>query len=78
MRHAKLFQRRHFPANFDLLCMRWYLKYNISYRHFAEMMQERGLEICHTTIYRLDSNLRIATGKAEPVVIRPHEFAPFL
>jgi len=30
----------------------WYLKYPLSYRNLEEMMQERGLDICHTTIYR--------------------------
>ncbi len=52
MRHAKGFKGRHFPADFILLCVRWYLKYNVSYRQLAGMMQERGFEVCHTTIYR--------------------------
>ena len=39
------FKGRHFPADFILLCVRWYLKFNISYRHLAEMMQERSLAI---------------------------------
>jgi IS6 family transposase len=46
------FKGRHFPADFILLCVRWYLKFNVSYRHLAEMMQERGFEVHHTTIYR--------------------------
>ncbi len=41
-----------FLPNFILLCVRWYLKYSISYRQLAEMMQERGFEVHHTTIYR--------------------------
>jgi transposase, IS6 family len=36
-----------------LLCVRWYLRYAISYRDLEEMMKERGLSIDHTTIYRL-------------------------
>jgi hypothetical protein len=43
------FKGRHFPADFILLCVRWYLKFNVSYRHLAEMMQERGFEVHHTT-----------------------------
>jgi transposase, IS6 family len=46
------FKARHFPADFILLRVRWYLKFNITYRHLAEMMQERGFEVHLTTIYR--------------------------
>ncbi len=46
------FKGRYFPADFILLCVRWYLKYSISYRQLAEMMEERGFDVHHTTIYR--------------------------
>jgi transposase, IS6 family len=32
--------------------VRWYLRYALSYRDLEEMMEERGLPIDHTTIYR--------------------------
>ncbi len=35
-----------------LLCVRWYLRYSLSYRDLEEMMLERGLHVDHTTIYR--------------------------
>ncbi|SDZ42699.1 hypothetical protein SAMN04488156_1354 [Bacillus sp. 166amftsu] len=35
-----------------LLTMRWYLRYNLSFRDLVEMMEERGLFIAHTTILR--------------------------
>ena len=35
-----------------LLCVRWYLRYSLSYRDLEEMMRERGLQVDHTTIYR--------------------------
>ncbi len=35
-----------------LLCVRWYCKYGISYRDLAEMMQERGVEVDPSTIFR--------------------------
>ena len=35
-----------------LLCVRWYLRYCLSYRDLEEMMAERGLKVDHTTIYR--------------------------
>jgi transposase, IS6 family len=35
-----------------LLCVRWYLRYALSYRDLDEMMTERGLSVVHTTLYR--------------------------
>jgi len=46
------FKWRHFQAEIILLCVRWYLRYPLSYRDLEEMMRERGLRIDHTTIYR--------------------------
>ena len=33
-------------------CVRWDFKYGISYRDLAEMMQERGVEVDPSTIFR--------------------------
>ncbi len=46
------FKWRHHEPEIILYCVRWYLRYSLSYRDLAEMMQERGLEVVHTTIYR--------------------------
>jgi transposase-like protein len=46
------FKWRHFEADIILLCVRWYLRYSLSYRDLEEMMLERGLHVDHTTIYR--------------------------
>ena len=46
------FKWRHFQADIILLCVRWYLRYALSYRDLEEMMLERGLCVDHTTIYR--------------------------
>jgi transposase, IS6 family len=46
------FKWRHFEAEIILLCVRWYLRYALSYRDLEEMMVERGLHVDHTTIYR--------------------------
>ena len=35
-----------------LLCVRWYLRYSLSYRDLAEMMAERSLSVDHSTIAR--------------------------
>jgi len=47
-----LFKWKHFEKEIILLCVRWYLKYPLSYRNLVEMMEERGLTISHTTIMR--------------------------
>ncbi len=46
------FKWRHFQADIILLCVRWYLRYSLSYRDLEEMMRERKLHVDHTTIYR--------------------------
>ncbi len=46
------FKWRHFQSDIILLCIRWYLRYSLSYRNLEEIMLERGLHIDHTTIYR--------------------------
>ncbi len=46
------FKWRHCEAEIILLCVRWYLRYSLSYRDLEEMMLERGLHVDHTTIYR--------------------------
>jgi transposase, IS6 family len=35
-----------------LFCVRWYCRYQLSYRDLEEMMRERGLSVDHTTIFR--------------------------
>ncbi|MUL39077.1 IS6 family transposase [Gloeocapsopsis dulcis] len=49
---SNLFKWRHYEPEIILLCVRWYLTYPLSYRQVAEMVNERGLEINHSTIYR--------------------------
>ena len=47
---SKLFKWKHFEKDIILLCVRWYLKYPLSYRNLMEMMYERGINVSHTTI----------------------------
>ncbi len=46
------FKWRHFEGSIIVLCVRWYLRYGLSYRDLEEMMLERGLKIAHSTICR--------------------------
>jgi transposase-like protein len=43
MNQPNPFKWRHFEAEIILLCVRWYLRYSLSYRDLEEMMRERGL-----------------------------------
>jgi putative transposase len=47
-----MFKGRHFDRSVILLCVRWYLAYNLSLRNLEEMMAERGVEVDHATIHR--------------------------
>jgi transposase-like protein len=56
-RHSVVLQKnkliwRHFQADLILLCVRWYLRYALSYRDLEGIMLEQGLHVDHTTIYR--------------------------
>ncbi|MFP7737534.1 IS6 family transposase [Priestia aryabhattai] len=53
MEKEKVFKRKYYQPDIILLTVRWYLRYNLSFRDLAEMMEERGLFfISHTTITR--------------------------
>jgi len=52
MNQPNPFKWRHFEAEIILLCVRWSLRYSLSYRDLEELMRERGLQVDHTTIYR--------------------------
>jgi transposase-like protein len=49
---TNIFKWKHFEKDIILLCVRWYLKYSLSYRNLVEMMSERGIKVSHTTIMR--------------------------
>ena len=49
---AERFRRRHFPEEIIVLCVRWYLRYCLSYRDLEEIMAERGVDVDHSTIAR--------------------------
>jgi transposase, IS6 family len=47
-----LFKGRHFEAAIIVLCVRWYLRFGLSFRNLEEMMAERNLSVDHVTIWR--------------------------
>jgi putative transposase len=47
-----MFKGRQFDQSVILLCVRWYLAYNLSLRNLEEMMAERGISVDHATVHR--------------------------
>ncbi|OXS64109.1 hypothetical protein SAMN06296056_12011, partial [Priestia filamentosa] len=45
MEKENLFKRKHYQLEMILLTVRWYLRYNLSFRDLVEMMEERGLSM---------------------------------
>ncbi|AWG44255.1 transposase (plasmid) [Priestia filamentosa] len=52
MEKESLFKWKHYQPDIILLTVRWYLRYNLSFRDLVELMEERGLSLAHTTIMR--------------------------
>ena len=46
------FRCHRFEKEVILLCVKWYLSYQLSYRNLEEMMTDRGASVDHTSIYR--------------------------
>lgn len=46
------FKGKQFKKDIITVAVGYYLKYNLSYREIAEIMNGRGIHVCHTTVYR--------------------------
>ncbi len=73
MSQASPFKWRHFEAEIISLCVRWYLRYPLSYRNLEEMMLERGLEVDHATIIPLGSAICTGIGREMQAVLEAHK-----
>src|SRR5258705_6198426 len=49
---ASAFAGFRFPPEVIVVAVRWYLRYNLSYRDVEELLVERGIEVDHVTVYR--------------------------
>ena len=67
-RNSSPFKWRHYAPEIILLCVRWYCRYALSYRDLEEMMQERGLAVDHSTVFRWVQRYAPEINKR----IRPH------
>lgn len=45
------FRGRHFADEIIALCVRWYLRFSLSYRDLEDLMAERNLSVDHTTVW---------------------------
>ncbi|MDO9714524.1 IS6 family transposase, partial [Paracraurococcus lichenis] len=52
MRPDQSFKGRQFTAEVILWAVRWYLMFPISYRDVELMLQDRGVNVDHTTVFR--------------------------
>jgi transposase-like protein len=52
IRADRTFKGRQFTVDVILLAVRWYVMFPISYRDLELMLQDRGVQVCHTTIFR--------------------------
>jgi transposase-like protein len=41
-----------FPTEVIVVGVRWYLRYDLSYRDIEELLVERGIEVDHVTVFR--------------------------
>src|SRR5215813_1436330 len=46
------FKGRQYPGEVIVLCVRWYLRYPLAYEHVSEIVQERGVEVDASCIWR--------------------------
>ena len=46
------FKGKQFQEDVIIVAVGYYLRYNLSYREVQEILYDRGIEVCHTTIYR--------------------------
>ncbi len=48
---SPLFRGRHYRDEVIVLCVRWYLRFSLSYRDVEELARERGFGVDHVTIW---------------------------
>lgn len=48
----ELYKWKHFSEEIIIQAVYWYLKYFLSYRNAQDLLSERGINVCYTTVYR--------------------------
>jgi len=63
------FEGRQYPGELIVLCVRWYLRYPLSYEQVSELLAERGVEVDASCIWRgVQTGLRPRVEQALPNV----------
>jgi transposase-like protein len=47
-----LFRQRWFADDIIITCVRWYLRFKLSYRELAELVRELGVSVAPSTVLR--------------------------
>jgi transposase-like protein len=66
---GQAFKGRQFTAEVILWAVRWYLMFPISYRDIECMLQDRGVLVDHTTIFRWIQAYAARAGEAHPAAL---------
>ncbi len=45
------FKGKQFKQDIIMVAVDYYLRYNLSYRDVSGILRERGIDVCHTTVY---------------------------
>ena len=56
-----------FPPEVIVVAVRWYLRFNLSYRDVEELLVERGVEVDHVTRLPVGATVHAAAGRRRPV-----------
>ncbi|MDG4969832.1 IS6 family transposase, partial [Lactococcus lactis] len=46
------FKGKHFQKDFIIVAVSYYLRFNLSYRNIQELLSDRGINVCYSTIQR--------------------------
>jgi transposase-like protein len=57
-----------FPSEVIVVAVRWYLRFNLSYRDVEELLVEHGIEVDHVTVYRWVQRFDAAAGRRCPIL----------
>jgi len=60
-----------FPPEIIVLAVRWYLRFDLSYRDVEQLLTERGIAVDHVTVYRwVQRYTPLLAGAARPAATR--------
>lgn len=52
------FKGKQFHKDVIIVAVGYYLRYNLSYREVKEILYDRGIDVCHTTILPMGTRIR--------------------